>query len=127
MRREDRSSISSHPLADLGGYQLLGLLHRSHLVLRSSFVRAGRPFLRPGLSRCQAPRTRAVKVGRCAWLASRAGAARPRLDGPEHGATLQADWGAVASLLTHSKLRSLWRTAQAMRASLLASAIASTL
>src|SRR3954462_198483 len=39
----------------------------------------------------------------------------------------QAGWDAIASLLTHSKARPLLRTAQAMRASLLASAIASTL
>src|SRR5215472_6563703 len=39
----------------------------------------------------------------------------------------QADWDAVSLTLTHSKARPLWRTAQAMRASLLASAIASTL
>src|SRR5262245_58709419 len=39
----------------------------------------------------------------------------------------QAGRDAIASLLTHSKARPLLRTAQAMRASLLASAIASTL
>src|SRR4029077_308899 len=38
-----------------------------------------------------------------------------------------ADRGTIALVLTHSNLRSLLRTAQAMRASLLASAIASTL
>jgi hypothetical protein len=39
----------------------------------------------------------------------------------------QAGRDAIASVLTHSKARPLLRTAQAMRASLLASAIASTL
>src|SRR6266516_4177301 len=41
MRREDRSSISSHPLADLGWKLLIGLRHRLLLISRSSFVRAG--------------------------------------------------------------------------------------
>src|SRR6266481_2418766 len=99
----------------------------SLLALRCSFVRAWRPFLRPDLrlQRCAARRT--VKVGRRACLASRAGVARPRLDGPEHGAKDQAGRYAASLVLTHSKAHPLWRTAQAMRASLLTSAIASTL
>jgi hypothetical protein len=44
MRPEDRSSISFHPLADLG--RKTGLCHRSLLDRCSSFVRAVRPFLR---------------------------------------------------------------------------------
>src|SRR5439155_24093177 len=45
MRREDRSSISSYPLADLGWKLLIGLRHRLLLISRSSFVRAkGRSF-----------------------------------------------------------------------------------
>src|SRR5271154_6938252 len=60
MRREDRSSISSHPLADLGWKLLMGLPHRFLLLLCSSFVREG-PFLRPGPSR---------------WLAAGSGVAR---------------------------------------------------
>ena len=46
------------------------------------------PSSRPAL----VPRRRAqgaVKAGRRAWLASRTGVSRPRLDGPEHGATLK--------------------------------------
>jgi hypothetical protein len=38
MRREDRTSISSHPLADLGWKLLRGLRHRLLLIPRSSFV-----------------------------------------------------------------------------------------
>src|SRR6266481_7009170 len=46
MRREDRASISSHPLADLGWKLLIGLRHRLLLISRSSFVRAkGRSFV----------------------------------------------------------------------------------
>src|SRR5246127_5569584 len=48
MRREDRSSISTYPLADLGWKRLIGLRHRLLLIPRSSFVRAKGPFLRPG-------------------------------------------------------------------------------
>ena len=56
-----------------------------------SFVRAWQPFLRPGL-RVQTRRAQgAVKAGRRACLASRVPAARPRLDGPEHGARLTLD------------------------------------
>src|SRR5215510_14334087 len=55
MRREDRSSISSHPLADLGGKPIVGLRHLRPPSLFSSFVRATRPFLRPGL-RCSGHR-----------------------------------------------------------------------
>src|ERR1700723_3648764 len=45
-RSEDRTSISSHPLADLGWKLLIGLRHRLLLISRSSFVRAkGRTFV----------------------------------------------------------------------------------
>src|ERR1700722_16451957 len=45
-RSEDRTSISSHPLADLGWKLLIGLCHRFLLISRSSFVRAkGRSFV----------------------------------------------------------------------------------
>src|SRR6266851_1919479 len=40
MRRKDRSSISTYPLADLGWKLLIGLCHRLLLILPSSFVRA---------------------------------------------------------------------------------------
>src|SRR6266404_3299473 len=46
MRREDGSSISSHPLADLGAKQIVGLRHLRPPYLFSSFVRATRPFPR---------------------------------------------------------------------------------
>ena len=46
------------------------------------------PFLRPGLRCCSAPRARAVKVGRRDISPRALGAARPRLDGREHGARI---------------------------------------
>src|SRR5712664_4436875 len=47
-RSEDRSSILSCPLADLGWKLLIGLRHRLLLISRNSFVRAkGRSFV-PG-------------------------------------------------------------------------------
>ena len=89
MRREDRSPSSSHPLADLGGQTDYVIGCSS--FLRCSFVRAWRPFLRPDL-RVQARRAQgAVKVGRRAGLTSRSHAARPCLDGPEHGARITLD------------------------------------
>src|SRR6516225_6489848 len=45
-------------------------------------------FLRPGLRCCSAPRARAVKVGRGDISPRALGAARPRLDGREHGARI---------------------------------------
>src|SRR4029077_2210462 len=89
MRREDRTSISSHPLADLGWKRLIGLHRRLLLISRSSFVRAkGRSFV-PARRTWIASRARAVKAGRCAWLAAGSGVARPRLDGAEHGAIVK--------------------------------------
>jgi hypothetical protein len=78
-RSEDRTSISSHPLADLGWKLLIGLLHRSLLISRSSFVRArGRSFV-PARRASIASRAGAVKAGRRAWLAAGSGVARLRL------------------------------------------------
>src|SRR6478672_5691005 len=42
MRREDRTSISSHPLADLGG-QVIQLLANDYAAARSLFVSKARP------------------------------------------------------------------------------------
>src|ERR1700730_12756047 len=64
----------------------------------------------------------AVKAGRRVCFASCSSLARPRRDGSEHGATLK-QLGATSCI----EFALLLRTAQAMRASLLASAIASTL
>lgn len=62
MRREDRSSISSHPHADPGWKLLIGLRHRLLLISPSSCVRAkGRSFIP----------TRRTSI------ASRAGAVKP--------------------------------------------------
>jgi hypothetical protein len=128
MRSEDRTSISSHPLADLGWKLLIGLRHRLLLISRSSFVRAmGRSFV-PARRASIASRAGAVKAGRRAWVAAGSGVARRRLDRAEHGREDQAGRTTPASsVLVSSKARPLASTAQAMRASLLASAIASTL
>ncbi|MEH2474237.1 hypothetical protein V1281_004577 [Nitrobacteraceae bacterium AZCC 2161] len=88
MRREDRSSIFSYPLADLGWKLVIGLRHRLLLIPRSSFVRAkGRSFV-PARRTSIASRAGAVKGGRRAWLAAGSGVARPRLDRAEHGARI---------------------------------------
>src|SRR6266481_2166930 len=82
MRREDRTSISSHPLADLGWKLLIGLRHRLLLISLSSFVRAkGRSFV-PARRTSIVSRAGAVKAGRRAWLAAGSGVARLRLDAP---------------------------------------------
>jgi len=126
-RSEDRTSISPHPLADLGWKLLIGLRHRLLLMSRSSFVRAkGRSFV-PARRTSIASRAGAVKAGRRTWLAAGSGVARLRLDGAEHGREDQAGRTPASSVLVSSKARPLASTAQAMRASLLASAIASTL
>src|SRR6202165_6301390 len=70
MRREDRSSLSTYPLADLGWKLLIGLRHRLLLIPRSSFVRAqGRSFV-PARRTSIASRAGAVKAGRRALLAA---------------------------------------------------------
>ena len=88
-RREDRFSISSHSLADLGGVNAVHCF-----IDRSSFE----PFLCsclaavsfvPACARRRAARKGPSKAGRPAGLASRSLAARPRLDGPEHGAMVK--------------------------------------
>ena len=68
--REARSSIIS-------------LLHAVPL-----FVPGGRSFV-PACGCTGAPRARAVKAGRRDRLATCASVSRPRLDGPEHGATMK--------------------------------------
>src|ERR1700736_693001 len=88
-RSEDRTSISSHPLADLGWKLLIGLRHRLLLISRSSFVRAkGRSFV-PARRTSIASRAGAVKAGRRAWACGCSGVARLRLDRPEHGARIK--------------------------------------
>ena len=89
MRREDRSSISSYPLAELGWKLLIGLRRGLLLIPRSSFVRAkGRSFV-PARRTSIASRLRRVKAGRCAWLAAGSGGARLRLDRAEPGARIK--------------------------------------
>src|ERR1700731_1223882 len=69
------------------------------------FVPGGRSFV-PTCGCRDAPGAGTVKVGRRACLASRASVARPRLDGPEHGARIAGRY-AVSLVLTHSKARPL--------------------
>src|SRR3981189_2354863 len=88
-RSEDRSSILSCPLADLGWKLLIGLRHRLLLISRSSFVRAkGRSFV-PARRTSIASRAGAVKAGHRAWLTAGSGVARLRLDSAEHGARIK--------------------------------------
>jgi hypothetical protein len=89
MRREDRASISSHPLADLGWKLLIGLRHRLLLISRSSFVRAKSRSFVPARRTSIASRAGAVKAGRRAWLAAGSGVVRLRLDRAEHGARIK--------------------------------------
>jgi hypothetical protein len=56
--------------------------------IASWFCTGGRSFV-PTCGCRGAPRAGTVKVGRRACLASRASVARPRLDGPEHGARIK--------------------------------------
>ena len=82
MRREDRSSISSHPLADLGGKRAVGLRHCGLLVCAVPlFVPCGRSFV-PACACSRAPRTGAVKAGRRAWACLWRRVSRPCLDDP---------------------------------------------
>ena len=125
MRREDRSSIvvsSSRRPRRVG----IWLGHRSFLTSRCSFVRAGGRSFVPAYERKRAARRGRqgrpsccpdVLLYRCQAAPRRPRARREDQAGPD----------AISSVLTHSKARPLLRTAQAIRASLLASAIASTL
>lgn len=89
MRREDRSSISTYPLADLGWKLLIGLRHRSLLICAVPlFEPRGRSFV-PARRASIASRAGAVKAGRRAWLAAGSGVARLRLDGAEYAARIK--------------------------------------
>src|ERR1700680_2150184 len=88
-RSEDRTSISSHPLADLGWKLLIGLRHRSLLICAVPlFEPRGRSFV-PARRTSLASRAGAVKASRRAWLAAGSGVARLRLDRAEHGARIK--------------------------------------
>src|SRR3954447_4616661 len=105
MRREDRTSISSHPLADLVWNLLIGLRHRLLLILRSSFVRAkGRSFV-PARRPSIASRAGAVKAGRRAWLAAGSDVARPRLRRRRARREDHAGRTPASSVLVSSKAR----------------------
>src|SRR5450432_3497842 len=118
MRSEDRTSISSHPLADLGWKLSIG-----YVIVCSSYPQ----FLRPGPRSVDRVARRGGQ-GRPSRLACRGlwrcqAAPLPRRARRED----QAGRTLASSVLVSSKARPLASTAQAMRASLLASAIASTL
>jgi hypothetical protein len=85
------------------------------------------PFLRPGPQSVDRVARRGGQGRPSRWLAAGSGVARLRLDRAEHGARTQASRTPASSVLVSSKARPLASIAQAMRASLLASAIASTL
>jgi hypothetical protein len=107
---------------------LIGLRHRLLLISLSSFVRAKDRSFVPARRTSIASRAGAVKAGRRAWLAAGSGVASPRLDRAEHSARIKRVGRRLhRQVLVSSKARPLASTAQAMRASLLASAIASTL
>ena len=107
MRREDRSSILSYLLADLGWKLLIGLRHRLLVISRSSFVRAkGRSFV-PARRTSIAPRAGAVKAGHRAWLAAGSGVARLRLDSAEHGARIKRV-GRLHRQSSSARRRVLW-------------------
>src|SRR5258705_5108287 len=89
MRREDRTSISSHPLADLGWKLLIGLRHRLLLISRSSFVRAKAvPSSRPAERRSRRAKGRS-RPAVALWFAAGFGVARLRLYSAEHGARVK--------------------------------------
>src|SRR3981189_1150472 len=126
MRREDRTSISSHPLADRGGKLLIGYViacssYRAVPLFEPKAVPSSRPAERRS-RRAQGRSRPAVALG--LRLA-------PALPGcaltPPARREDQAGRTPASSVLVSSKARPLASTAQAMRASLLASAIANTL
>jgi len=63
------------------------------VVLACFFVRSEGRFFVPTRPGVVTPRAAAVKAGRCAKGATMSGAARPRLDGGEHGVPLRAVGG----------------------------------
>ena len=86
-RREDRSSIVVSSSRKTRRVIVIMSSIASWLCAVPLFVPGGRSFV-PTCGSRAASRAGAVKVGRCIWLASRAMATRPHLDGPEHGARL---------------------------------------
>ena len=88
MRREDRSSISSHPLADLGGKRICYFIITCSLSVQFlCSCQEAVPSSRPAVDlrrRAQGPSSLAVAL--TSPLARRFQA---RLDGTEHGATLR--------------------------------------
>jgi hypothetical protein len=111
MRREDKSSMSFHPLADLGRNRIRYLGHRCLLVDAVPLFMPLGPFLRPGLQLLQGVARRGCHGGS---LRPPAGLG---LDGSEHGATLmQVRTPSRASSRIRMHAPCL-RTAHAMRTS----------
>src|SRR6516164_3566040 len=126
MRREDRPPsrfILSQTSAgnDCWDYVISGSSSVQFLGSCHEAVPKSGPALIPG-HRAQGPSRLAVALGSPLARHFQATPWRARARCHAH-----ADRDAIGLVLTHSNLRSLLRTAQAMRASLLASAIASTL
>src|SRR3984957_7082615 len=88
-RSEDRTSISSHPLADLGWKLLIGVTSSLSPHIAQFLCSSQGPFLRPGPQTSIASRAGAVKAGRRARLAAGSGVARLRLDRAEYGARIK--------------------------------------
>ena len=125
MRREDRSSMLRFILSQTSaGKTSVICLHSSVQFLCS--VRVAVPPPRPAGHSGRRAQS-AVETGRQATFAAYASASRPRLDGAEHGRQHQAVWGASLFTLRVLKVPPDCRTPQAMRASLLARAMASLL
>src|ERR1700752_1990887 len=133
MRREDRSSISTYPPADLGWKRLIGVTSSlaPHIAQFLCSSPIGRSFV-PAPQNVRSRRAQgAGGQGRAVARVLSGGGLR-RLPGraltaPEARREDQAGRMPASSVLVSSKARPFASTAQAMRASLLASAIASTL
>ena len=111
-------------------------LHRQRIALFSNPYFCSIPpaaYFRPDHGSSWPSRADAVKIGRRSDPSTSAAVSRPHLDGGEHGGRLDRSgdgkvcYPAVGWHGVTSKLRPFARTAQAILASLLASAIASTL
>ena len=83
MRREDRSSISTYPLADLGWKRLIGLRHRLLLISRNSFVRAeGRSFVPARRTSIASRPSHGARIKRVGRLHRRSSSVRRRVLSP---------------------------------------------
>jgi hypothetical protein len=104
MRREDRTSISSHPLADLGWKLLIGLHRRLLLISRSSFVRAkGRSFVPARRTWIGQGQRRACRLRRQPVLRSLAAVRLPDIGGGQRRVNFQDDGCISTQVGRHAK------------------------